>query len=431
MEGDLLIGHLIKEYRIRSNIKQSVLCKGICSTSYLSKIENGQVIPSEEITKLLLKRLKIDEYIRYNSELEIKVINDLSNAYIKCINERDTEEIKQIMKNNEMIVFNSITNMIYSKLFQLRFKMMVDSAEGEIETLIKVLEGLEGNFNDKQRFLFRVNMGIYYILKELSNDAKESLNIALSILRTLSINEIELADFNNILSLSFFNSKDYRSSILFAQKSLNFHLHNLNLRRAIDCYIVIGNSYKKMNEYEHAKNNLLNALKLTDQINIDDYKGMIYQNLGALHSNRHSEIAIEYFLKSYEVKIMYPAKNSLFKSIYSLIKEYRIINDFNNTIKWSNIGLNILNKEGIHEHNEYYFHFNIALALTKNDNKVDKLLVRASDYFYRNGKMDEASSYLEKLADFYYSKRNYKKAAVNYRAVIEINNILKEGESHL
>ena len=48
---------LICRERMRRDWSQEGLCKGICSVSYLSKIEKGRAEPSEEIVRLLLKRL--------------------------------------------------------------------------------------------------------------------------------------------------------------------------------------------------------------------------------------------------------------------------------------------------------------------------------------------------------------------------------------
>ena len=55
-------GFLIYRTRIQRNWSQAGLCKGICTVSYLSKIEAGKAAPSEEILQLLLERLdlKID-----------------------------------------------------------------------------------------------------------------------------------------------------------------------------------------------------------------------------------------------------------------------------------------------------------------------------------------------------------------------------------
>ena len=50
-------GLIIYRARIQKNWSQAGLCKGICTVSYLSKIETGKAEPSDEILRQLLNRL--------------------------------------------------------------------------------------------------------------------------------------------------------------------------------------------------------------------------------------------------------------------------------------------------------------------------------------------------------------------------------------
>ena len=52
-------GYIIYRERLRRNWSQAGLCRGICTVSYLSKIETGKAEPSEEILRLLLDRLEL------------------------------------------------------------------------------------------------------------------------------------------------------------------------------------------------------------------------------------------------------------------------------------------------------------------------------------------------------------------------------------
>ena len=52
-----IAGLLIRRERLARAWSQEGLCRGICGTSYLSKIEQGKAAASEEILALLLARL--------------------------------------------------------------------------------------------------------------------------------------------------------------------------------------------------------------------------------------------------------------------------------------------------------------------------------------------------------------------------------------
>ncbi|QGS68197.1 helix-turn-helix domain-containing protein [Oceanobacillus sp. 143] len=57
------VGYRIKYFRSKLNMTQAELSKGIISVSYLSKIENGNADPPEEILELLKNRLDITQIL--------------------------------------------------------------------------------------------------------------------------------------------------------------------------------------------------------------------------------------------------------------------------------------------------------------------------------------------------------------------------------
>ena len=59
---DELSSYIIYRERVRRNWSQAGLCKGICTVSYLSKIESGRAEPSAEILRLLLARLNLETH---------------------------------------------------------------------------------------------------------------------------------------------------------------------------------------------------------------------------------------------------------------------------------------------------------------------------------------------------------------------------------
>ncbi|WP_138417109.1 helix-turn-helix domain-containing protein [Aquibacillus sediminis] len=63
-------GDFIKLHRKNANMTQDQLSLGICSVSYLSKIENNDVIPSEQIRSLLFSRLGMNQESSFEEETE-------------------------------------------------------------------------------------------------------------------------------------------------------------------------------------------------------------------------------------------------------------------------------------------------------------------------------------------------------------------------
>ena len=55
------IGSFIKKKRKELNITQDIVSYGICSISYLSKIENNQIVPNEFYIKEIMNKLDVKE----------------------------------------------------------------------------------------------------------------------------------------------------------------------------------------------------------------------------------------------------------------------------------------------------------------------------------------------------------------------------------
>lgn len=97
-------GNLIKVERMRKNMKQSVLARGICSISYLSKIENNQTTPSDEVLELIFERLELDVPLYYDFSEKIdqtkKEIRDtLKEALLSRQEEKYFKRIEKFKTN--------------------------------------------------------------------------------------------------------------------------------------------------------------------------------------------------------------------------------------------------------------------------------------------------------------------------------------------
>lgn len=75
-------GFLLRRERLARNWSQEGLCRGICTVSYLSKIEQGKAEASEEVLRLLLARMDMD-WITVG-EAEREMVEDAYEALAGC-----------------------------------------------------------------------------------------------------------------------------------------------------------------------------------------------------------------------------------------------------------------------------------------------------------------------------------------------------------
>ncbi len=96
-------GLIIYRTRIQKNWSQAGLCEGICTVSYLSKIETGKAEPSEEILQLLLDRLglKIDK----GTEQEAA---ELADQCWKLLFDGRHEKLNELLRDIDMERYRAV-----------------------------------------------------------------------------------------------------------------------------------------------------------------------------------------------------------------------------------------------------------------------------------------------------------------------------------
>ena len=133
---------IIKNERIKRNQTLESMAKGICSISYLSKMENNAIKPSEEYVKALLERVDVnyDEIIDDDYDLEVKKV-------IKYYFYNEEEKIKDVYYKNKKNHFDARVELIGS-LVDLIDNKFNDFKEkiSEIDEVKNVLKGINSVF---------------------------------------------------------------------------------------------------------------------------------------------------------------------------------------------------------------------------------------------------------------------------------------------
>ena len=83
------VGTLIRRERLRQNLSQEGLCRGICVVSYLSKIEQGKAEAGEDILLPLLHRLGIQyemdrDFLKEAGETVERLYEELFSGEMSC-----------------------------------------------------------------------------------------------------------------------------------------------------------------------------------------------------------------------------------------------------------------------------------------------------------------------------------------------------------
>ena len=189
-EKNYYLGDFIRDVRVEKGIKQSVLCKGLCNKSTLSKIENNTLIPELEIMEALLQRLGIhtDAFqiytnIKTYSFYELKY--DLSAVVMETTKEEADRLFGLLLKtvNEKSAVQRQYVLYIWGMLEQERSKKQFLLREALYQTQPDFHIAYIQDFV----FTFQEMMILIQIAKSLENNTTKAIFILYKLLEYVQI----------------------------------------------------------------------------------------------------------------------------------------------------------------------------------------------------------------------------------------------------
>ncbi|MGM2835325.1 helix-turn-helix domain-containing protein, partial [Bacillus cereus group sp. Bce025] len=102
------IGERIRQIRIHKEFTQGEVVSGVCSITYLSRIENGQIKPSNSVLKKIAKNLDIDYNFLVGADyedIEAKIL-EICNRYKNdnVINSKDLSSLELYVRDTDSIL---------------------------------------------------------------------------------------------------------------------------------------------------------------------------------------------------------------------------------------------------------------------------------------------------------------------------------------
>lgn len=149
------IGGYIKKKRKELNVTQDIISNGICSVSYLSKIENNQIVPKEFYVREIMEKLDVDE------EFFEKDLND--HKYLdKMLHGMFYMDDKIILDTyNEIIMIEHNLTINICKLVYYVYYAKKDENQ-----YVMMLENLVNNMNDYELKIYLLLASLYYMSLE-------------------------------------------------------------------------------------------------------------------------------------------------------------------------------------------------------------------------------------------------------------------------
>ena len=143
---------VIKAERIKHNMTLEEMAKGICSVSYLCKVENQDIVPAEDYVHSLFERVNINYESLVDSEAN-EELNTIIEAYFFC----DIEKVKDYYQNVKWKINNA--NVYISRSFYF----LVNKEYEKFKQEIAILDEIKKSLTEEQAILLLFLVCSYYL----------------------------------------------------------------------------------------------------------------------------------------------------------------------------------------------------------------------------------------------------------------------------
>jgi len=398
-------GHIIKFERIRQNLKQVQLSEGVCTSSYLSRIESNSITPTDEVLLELFKRLNIT--YSNSSFTDEEFMEKVRTIYSKALKYRDTISITGILESNYLL---SNPKHFHTYILML-IRLKIISNEGisdEIQSYILSISKFIDDFNPYHSFLYYSCLGYFTYFKNDLTKSLKSLEKASLLIPMCKLEEYESADFYNVFGILNLYHNNLIVSLESFSKAQVFFNKELLLSRAVETYISSAITYKRAANLAKHFENLSLAEKLAKDENMTENLALIYSNLANYYSiNNNVDLALINFNKSLEFSTDPFVK---LRIIYSIVLQYSITYNYTKVVEWCEKGLIEYHTNQSDLTKNLYHHFQIHLSIHKDYEDFEIKVKDAVKYFKEINDYRNAHKYAILIANFFKNAGKYKKA---------------------
>ncbi|KSU77373.1 Tetratricopeptide repeat-containing protein [Fictibacillus enclensis] len=411
-----MVGQRIRYYRKTKGLTQEELAQGICSVSYLSKIEKGDAKSSEEVINLLCEKLGIS-----SEEVDSNEILEMLNEWNMMMVNRRFDEAEELFEKiqDKMKHVNEPDLILRFELFLARYYLVGEVQNiNSAEKLIGKVEKLKEQLSPELKFYFNVVSGMlnifsrnYHLSIQFFKQAEDIYNT-----KNTNINESNLAVLYYLTALTYGYLMRINAVNSYAFKAIGIFDKEYNYSRSADCQILLAISYRRVQNYDQAEYHLNQALKYSRSFHDDFTSGVIYHNLGYVFScKRESVKAIDFYKKALHYKKDSIDVERITTTTYLLAQEYFNIKDYEQAQYWINKSFETLGEDS---KNDVYYHLKVLDFRVKGtqSNEFESFISKeAIPHFEKRNMWEYVSIDSELLADWYFDQSQYKKASHYYR----------------
>jgi HTH-type transcriptional regulator, quorum sensing regulator NprR len=292
------IGRIIYYHRKKQSKTQEQLCKGICSTTHLSKIENSSKEGNLETLELLCKRLGVS--IEEETAKTLYLKRQLAQFYeaIERLHRDHAERLYQELEKHRDYI--QCTEMVYLyELYMLRYLLFTNSPTEYERTSLGLKKNMT-KFSSFEKYLWEFFQGIYY-------GQKQQYSMAIATFEKIEdkadLYSDKVTDYHYYKAANHGLLKHFTLSLHYSHKALRIFQNTGNILRILHVKIGLSANLIYINDLERAEDLLHTALNDAEMLKDNESKITALHNFGLLHRKKGSlQKSLDYFSQSLKLK---------------------------------------------------------------------------------------------------------------------------------
>lgn len=416
------MGKQIFYKRLQQKMTQEELCQGICSVSYLSKIENGRIEASEEILQLLCARLEIAVSDLRDIEAEVK---EKLEEWLRALVHLDKHKVENLYRELEsemkQIVDFEIVN--YYKLLYTRYLIMkrnIPALKEELEKLKKVYK----KYSPFQQLLYKYSQALCSCLQHKWQEGLQFL--VQTELMAKEQNYYETGIYYN-LALAYSHLEIPHMALHFANIAMEGFRNEYKFRNVINCQIIIALSYVEKGQYDEALKIYESIMREADSFSGKDVlMSIVLGNIGNIYYRKKKyEEAKKYYVES----LQYQKEEDVnyVDTLYEMAIQCIHLEQFEETKEW--IDKAIISAKKDERCNTKLYLLLMLRYKYFTEPSVYKVFLEteAIPFFKSAGSIKELKKVYIELAEYFSNSFQFKESNDYYKLAIEALEMIREG----
>lgn len=389
------IGRIIYYHRKKQNKTQEQLCKGICSTTHLSKIENSSKEGNLETLELLCKRLGVS--IEEETAKTLYLKRQLAQFYeaIERLHRDHAERLYQELEKHRDYI--QCTEMVYLyELYMLRYLLFTNNPT-EYEHASFGLKKNMSKFSSFEKYLWEFFQGIYYGQKQQYSKA---ITIFDKIEDKADLYSEKVTDYYYYKAANHGLLKHFTLSLHYSYKALRIFQNTGNILRILHVKIGLSANLIYINDLERAEVMLHTALNDAEMLKDNETKITALHNFGLLNRKKgRLKESLEYFSQSLKLK-----KKQTISYYGTLVELVQVLLDLKESEKAINLLQENLRDFKDQQSSKYVELMVLYLDAIKDDKRLSDFLIDRGLPMMKQYDLYKAATFSERLGVYFKEK---------------------------